>query len=84
LGFDVLSFEASVEERLIEVKTTAYGAFAPFFATTNEVRVSRATDQRYHLYRAFDFRRQVRLFSKQGRPDASFHLEPANSLARIG
>ncbi len=84
LGFDVLSFETSGEERFIEVKTTAYGASAPFFVTTNEVRVSRQVDERYHLYRAFDFRRRAKLFSKQGPLDTSFHLEPAQFLAMIG
>ncbi|MFC1909739.1 DUF3883 domain-containing protein, partial [Chloroflexota bacterium] len=36
-GSDVLSFETTGRERLIEVKTTAYGKFTPFFVTKNEV-----------------------------------------------
>src|SRR5436190_2714982 len=33
LGYDILSFEASGEERLIEVKTTSYGSSTPFYVT---------------------------------------------------
>jgi hypothetical protein len=34
-GFDVLSFEQSGADRLIEVKTTKYGAHTPFFVSRN-------------------------------------------------
>lgn len=40
LGFDILSFETDGRERLVEVKTTRFGAMNPFFATNNEVAVS--------------------------------------------
>jgi hypothetical protein len=84
LGFDVLSFETTGEERLIEVKTTAYGASTPFFVTTNEVRVSERDEGRFHLYRAFDFRRHARVFAKKGALTKSFKLEPSQFVARIG
>src|SRR5207249_4854860 len=39
-GFDILSYETDGRERLIEVKTTRFGALTPFFASRNEVDVS--------------------------------------------
>ena len=84
LGFDILSFEASGAERWIEVKTTAYGASTPFFVSRNEVAVSREAAQRYHVYRAFNFRRDAKLFARRGPIPASFALEPSQYLARIG
>ncbi len=82
-GFDVLSFEESGEERLIEVKTTAYGAFTPFYVTPNEVRVSNARPEQYHLYRAFAFRANPRLFVKPGPIDQSFRLRPSQFVAAL-
>lgn len=84
LGFDVLSFEASGEERLIEVKTTAYGPSTPFFVTRNEVAVSRKVSERYHLYRPFNFRREPKFFAKRGGLETSFHLEPSQFIASLG
>lgn len=84
LGFDVLSFETSGEERLIEVKTTAYGPLTPFFVTRNEVAASREASEHYHLYRAFNFRREPRLFAKRGSLDVLFHLEASQFIASVG
>lgn len=42
LGYDVLSFDADGKERLIEVKTTAFGREAPFYITKAELGLSRA------------------------------------------
>lgn len=56
VGFDVLSFEESGEERFIEVKTTTWGIDTPFYVTPNERRVSEKRPDRYHLYRLFEFR----------------------------
>jgi hypothetical protein len=83
LGFDVLSFEVTGEERLIEVKTTAFGAMTPFYVTRNEVEVSCSKPERYHLYRAFDFRRRPRLFSVKGSLDGNFNLDPTVYRARL-
>jgi hypothetical protein len=83
LGFDVRSFEVSGEDRLIEVKTTQHGAFTPFFVTINEVRVSQREGSRYHLYRAFDFGRKPRLFSRQGPLEQGFRLDPSEYIATV-
>jgi hypothetical protein len=83
-GFDVLSFEESGKERLIEVKTTAYGSLTPFYVTRNEFELSAKEDPRYYLYRTFNFRRDPKLFTKNGSLVKSFNLEPVEYLARVG
>lgn len=83
-GFDILSFEGTGQERLIEVKTTSYGCRAPFFVTRNELVVSKREFQHYYLYRVFGFRHQPKLFYKQGSLEESFHLDPTEYMARVG
>lgn len=83
-GFDILSFDESGQERLIEVKTTKYGALTPFFATSNEVDVSQQEADRYHLYRVFAFRRSPKFFDVPGSLSASFSLLPTLFRAAIG
>jgi hypothetical protein len=83
-GFDILSFEESGQERLIEVKTTAYGSLTPFYVTRNEIELSVKADPKYYLYRTFNFRRDPKLFTKSGPLAKSFSLEPVEYLARVG
>jgi hypothetical protein len=83
LGFDVRSFEANGGDRLIEVKTTTYGKYIPFFVTRNELQVSRDEADAYQLYRLFHFRRDPRLFSLPGALDKSCDLDPAVYTARV-
>jgi hypothetical protein len=83
-GFDVLSFSANGRERLIEVKTTGFGAYTPFFVTRNELETSKENSDRYHVYRVFTFRRSPRLFILPGAIDQSCDLEPAQFVARVG
>lgn len=82
-GYDVLSYETTGQERLIEVKTTAYGSQTPFFVTRNELAVSHDREAAYHLYRVFGFRKAPRLFQKAGRIDEQFELTPEQFLARV-
>lgn len=82
-GFDILSFEITGQECLIEVKTSAYGPLTPFYVTRNEVEVSRGNAVGYYLYRTFGFRRQAKLFTRQGPLDRSFRLDPIEYLANI-
>lgn len=84
LGFDILSFEVTGQERLVEVKTTAYGPSTPFFVTKNELAVSQRANEQYMLYRAFNFRRLPRVFIRPGALDRSFVLDPSQFTARIG
>lgn len=82
-GYDILSFEADGRERLIEVKTTRYARETPFFVTRNEVAVSAAEHDRYHLYRCFGFRRRPRLFTLQGALPTTCVLEPVTYQASV-
>lgn len=82
-GFDVLSFEVSGAERLIEVKTTRYGRETPFFISRNELLVSRAQAKRYHLYRVFAFRDWPRLFTLHGALSSTCALSPSTYIATV-
>ena len=73
-GFDIRSFDADGSDRMIEVKTTNFGARTPFFVTANELRVSERNSGRYHLYRLFHFRRAPRQYQVQGALDGGFSL----------
>jgi hypothetical protein len=66
LGYDILSFDEGGRERLIEVKTTAFGSMTPFFASAKEVATSESLSNQYHLYRVFKFREAPRVFALQG------------------
>jgi hypothetical protein len=77
-GFDVLSFEQSGAERLIEVKTTKYGAHTPFFVSRNELEVSKAQNNQYHLYRVFAFRLRPLFFNLRGALSSTCTLDPTN------
>ncbi len=83
LGYDVLSFESSGRERLIEVKTTSFGKRTPFHVTRNELACSQAHDAQYHLYRVYSFRDAPRLFTLQGPIPHHCHLDPTQYVARI-
>lgn len=81
-GYDILSFEESGAERLIEVKTTKHGVEMPFFATRNEVAVSERHAASYQVYRLFAFRQAPRLFTLPGSIACTCRLEAATFLAR--
>jgi len=76
-GFDILSYEETGRERLLEVKTTGFGSLTPFFASRKEVDVSEARDDEYKLYRLFDFRKHPRLFMLNGALGDTCFLEPS-------
>lgn len=83
LGFDVLSYETDGRERLIEVKTTRFGALTPFFASRNEVEVSDRRNGDYQLYRVFKFSEQPKLFMLPGSLRRTCRLDPVNFTARV-
>jgi hypothetical protein len=83
VGYDILSFEKNGRERLIEVKTTAFGMYTPFFVTPNELETSKDANDRYNVYRLYTFRRNPQMFSLQGAVDTTCQLEPSEFLARL-
>jgi hypothetical protein len=82
-GFDILSFDASGADRLIEVKTTKYGRDTPFFVSRNELHVSQARAERYHLYRVFAFRETPHLFTLHGALSTTCSLDPSAYIASV-
>ena len=83
LGFDILSFNESEAEIHIEVKTTKYGEYTPFYASRNEVATSLALEKTYQLYRVYDFGTTTRFFAKPGHLMDAFDLAPFVYEARI-
>ena len=81
LGFDVLSFEPDGREKLIEVKTTAFGQLTPFHVSRNELARPDRDAPSYRLYRVFDFRQRPRVFDLPGRIDAHCRFDPVSWLA---
>ncbi|MFL1405873.1 DUF3883 domain-containing protein [Marinobacter sp. M1N3S26] len=83
LGYDILSFDASGQERFIEVKTTAFAKETPFFASRNEVSLSSEARNQFHLYRLFEFRRSPKLFTLAGRIDDYCELDPVSYVCHF-
>ena len=65
-GYDIRSYHADGRDRFIEVKTTRYGRYTPFYISEGELRFSRAHANSYHLYRVFGFRKRPQLFTLPG------------------
>ena len=82
LGFDILSFEESGEERLIEVKTTAFARETPFHVTRTELACSEHREN-FHLYRVFEFRKSPKMFQLPGLISKHCHLDPVNFVAKF-
>ncbi|MCP9819401.1 DUF3883 domain-containing protein [Synechococcus sp. Cruz-9H2] len=82
-GFDILSYEETGADRLIEVKTTKYGRETPFFVSRNELAVSESEASRYYLYRLFGFNVKPRLFTLAGAFSESCRLSPSSYLASV-
>lgn len=80
-GYDILSFDETGAERLIEVKTTKYGAETPFFVSRNEVSTSERRSSLYHVYRLYGFRRSPKLYTLPGAISQSCQLSAASFLA---
>jgi hypothetical protein len=71
-GFDILSFESDGRERPVEVKTTRYGKYTPFFLSRNEVQTSDVYTHQYALYR---------LSNSANNPGSSFYRYRQNKLS---
>jgi len=83
LGYDILSFESDGAERLLEVKTTSFGAMTPFFASRREVAVSEQYMSHFNVYRIFQFRESPKLFILPGSLRESCVLDPVQYRASL-
>lgn len=61
-GYDILSFDHSGRERLIEVKTTNGIATTPFFLSRNEHATAAVRADQWRLYRVHRFAKEPRIF----------------------
>ncbi len=84
LGYDILSFDPDGRERLIEVKTTAFGMMTPFFASAREVNVSAEQADAFRLYRLFRFRTDPKIYILPGSLRESCMLDPIQYRASLG
>jgi hypothetical protein len=62
-GYDVLSFDRSGREKLIEVKTTNGSARTPFFLTRNECSLAMERPMDWRIYRVHLFASAPRIFT---------------------
>jgi hypothetical protein len=62
-GYDVLSFDSSGRERLLEVKTTNGSARTPFFLTRNERDLAEERPLDWRIYRVHLFAKEPRIFT---------------------
>ena len=83
LGYDILSFETGGKERLVEVKTTRFGLYTPFFISRNEVLVSQQRHKQYFIYRVCSFAKNRRLFLLNGPIEQTCVLEPVQYMANV-
>jgi len=55
LGYDILSYNENGKEIFIEVKTTVRNYDTPFFITRNELERSKQENEKFFLYRLYNF-----------------------------
>ena len=80
-GFDVLSFNLSGFERLLEVKTTSGHQRTPFYLTENERQLSTERPDDFRLVRLYDFLRSPKVFELTPPLGESVVLWPTNYRA---
>ena len=80
-GFDVLSFNLSSFERLLEVKTTSGHQLTPFYLTENERQLSTERPDDFRLVRLYEFLRSPKAFELTPPLEESVVLRPTNYRA---
>ena len=83
-GYDILSFDRSGSERLLEVKTTNGGVRSPFFLSENERNFSLEREDAFRLVRVYNFQRGPHAFEIEPPLARHLHLRPVNWRADFG
>jgi len=83
-GFDILSFTARGEERLLEVKTTTGNPRTPFYLSENEYALSNERPDNFRIFRLYDFAREPKAFEITPPLRSALVLETANYRASFG
>ncbi len=84
LGYDVLSFYPSGEEKWIEVKTTTKSQSSEFHISENQIKCSETAGDKFWLYRIYDFNSEksvASLYKLQGNLREQLNLDPTNYRA---
>ena len=80
-GYDILSFDASGNERLIEVKTTCGVSTTPFFITGNERALSEERPKEFRIFRIYDYGPEPKVFKLHPPIEEAVCLEPTTYRA---
>ena len=83
-GYDILSFDTAGAPKHLEVKTTNYGMYTPFFLSAPELEHSHKFSDRYELRRIFGFGTRPKMFKLLPPLDAHCRLEPSVYRATWG
>jgi hypothetical protein len=83
-GFDVLSFDFSGHQRLLEVKTTNGTARTPFFLTRNEREMAAERLADWRIYRVHLFATEPRIFTIAPPLEKAVNLSPEMWRASFG
>jgi hypothetical protein len=75
-GYDILSFDSSGKERLLEVKTTVGADVTPFYVTRNELSLAGERPDAFRLCRVFNFSAHPRMFELAPPLEKFVHLSP--------
>jgi len=75
-GYDVLSFDPTGRERLLEVKTTNGSARTPFFVTRNERAVAMERPRDWRIYRVHLFATKPQIFTIAPPLELAGNLQP--------
>lgn len=75
-GYDVLSFDAAGQERLLEVKTTNGSDRTPFFLSRNERAVAIERPSEWRIYRVHLFSTEPRIFTIAPPLELAVNLRP--------
>ncbi len=75
-GYDVLSFDVTGRERLLEVKTTNGSARTPFFLTRNECDLAMERPADWRIYRVHLFAKEPRIFTIAPPLENAVNLSP--------
>src|ERR1019366_8839214 len=75
-GYDVLSFDPTARERLIEVKTTNGPVRTPFYLSRNELGLAAEKPQEWRIYRVHPFATDPRVFTIAPPLESAVYLRP--------
>jgi hypothetical protein len=82
-GYDIASFTADGEARLIEVKTTNGWERAPFHVSRNELAVAERHNRNWVLFRIYQFARSPKAFELRPPLENHLSLTPTSFRAEL-